>query len=745
MKRLSILFFFVYLAISELWAVPAHPKSVRVKQPDGTFVTLRLIGDEYHHFHMTTDGYTVLGTDSGYVYGMLDKEGRPHATSLLAHDADMRSEAEHKLLKSFLPNRYPVPTAASKKLREQENSRRKANNRVLGLGGYYDYHKFRGLVLLVEFNDRSFSREDYQELVNRMVNEPNFSGFYRTDNQWDAFTGSVRDYFYDNSNGKFEPTFDVVGPIKIDESQYIVRTDASNEEVNNAYLRVSNKALDASENLVNYKNYDGNNDGVVDMVFFVFAGAGSHIPGNDGRLIWPHAGLIAEATNQGYIYRKSKDNIYYGRYACSTEMFESQESGLLEGIGTICHEFSHVLGLPDMYDTDYKGSGGESNHLYNWSLMAAGSYNNNGRTPVGYSLYDRCYAGFAEPEVISSEGSYSLPRLDQNNKGFMLASGHPKEYFFLENRQTSQSKWDAALPGHGMLVYRIDETKPSVWAENTINTDPSHNYYELLRAGNGKSGSLPSDPFPGTSKKTALTNLTTPSLLSWSKREAPLVIEDIAEKNGLITFNVVKPVIDRTNLEDFEDWAVTTPSATEATTVKGRMGLWTLSDGAYIASAQGKAAEKKALAMTKNSNAIVSTSKPVKSLSFMVYNATETRVMPYFYVSEDSINWTQIRVTNAEMGSGLTSGDAGQMVIEPNHSKPSFIRFYLRVGDASKPAYLDNFGFTFDEDYDPATSVDGIRQAAAPASSRSFNLMGQQVKTSQKGLIIRGGKKYLVR
>ncbi len=739
MKRILFLFVLALMAVNMAQAVPARFKPTRVKQPDGKYITVRLVGDEYYHYSMTTDGYALVSANDGsLVYAMLNSEGRLKPTTMLAHDEELRTPAERKLLESMTKYQAPVPTEVSKQLREQEEQRRMESRiqRKLGLGYTYDYHDFRGLVLLVEYGDCSFSRSDYPKIINNMVNQKDYKGFFSLTYGWDAFTGSMRDYFYDNSFHQFDPQFDIVGPVKIDESQFLTEHNASEWDQFQAYARVVAKALDAAEDLVNFKDYDRDNNGVVDMVYLIFAGAGSHTEGNDDRLLWPHTGDVYSTTGWGY--KLSKDGVWFGRYACGTELLGPPSYKYLDGIGTMCHEFSHVLGLPDFYDTDYSKSGGESQHIGEWSLMAGGSHLNNGRTPVAYSLYERWNAGFTVPEPISEPGTYSLECIDSVNSGFRLSSGSSKEYFLIENRQPGLSKWDAYLPGHGMLVYRVDESNTQVWLDNQINVDPTHNYYQLLRAGNGRATAQASDPFPGTAKKTSLTNITQPSLISWNKKyEAPLVIENIAEKNGVITFDLVKPVYDRTNWEDFENMPLTNASATDTVRVEGHMGLWTLTDGACIASASGKAAEQKALAMVKNSNAYVSTKKPVMSLTFTLYNPNSASAMPYFYVSEDNTTWKQLRVVNSEAGRGVTAGSSMQMTITPNHSLPSNLRFWLRIGDSTSPVYLDNFQFTFDESYDPSSAdIQGVLQTPTAKSLRYYNLHGQPVGPNTRGLII---------
>ena len=160
----------------------------------------------------------------------------------------------------------------------------------------------------------------------------------------------------------------------------------------------------------------------------------------------------------------------------------------IDGIGTICHEFSHVLGLPDFYDTNYDKDGKEeSNHPGDWSVMAGGSYLNIGRTPAGCSLYGRCSVGFCDedPELLTGKGDFMLPPLsDTQAKGYRINTPVNNEFFLLENRQKTKFKWDSELPGSGMLVFRVDRTKTSVWdmSSNEVNANPNHMYYELIRA-----------------------------------------------------------------------------------------------------------------------------------------------------------------------------------------------------------------------------------------------------------------------
>ena len=472
MKKLIILLLTALLQSGVALAIPAYPFSVQVKQPDGSMLTIRLVGDEYQHFNTTEDGFTVIKNAEGWYVYAEKREGNLVATDRKAHDAPYRSAAEKAWLAGVGKKLAPQMSKAfgamkQMNLKLQSEARSQARSRALSRSTNYDYNKFKGLVILVQFNDCSFSRSDYLSLVEDMMNKENYQGYDET--TYGRFTGSVRDYFYDNSNKLFSPQFTVTAPVTVNYSQYDVY-DSEGEINKLGEILVA--ALDAADSQVDFSQFVGNKEGEVEMVYFIFAGIGSHITGNDKRLLWPH---------QSSFNNVKRDGVSLGRYACSVELYGSAQEHYLDGIGAICHEFSHVLGLPDLYDVDYDESNGQSNHPGRWSLMASGSYLNNGRTPAGYGLYERYAIGFAEPQKLTGEGCYQLNPISESNHGFRIDSGNDEEFFLLENRQNS-GKWDAYLPGHGMLVFRVEDMNSQQWKNNKINIDPQHNYYEMVRA-----------------------------------------------------------------------------------------------------------------------------------------------------------------------------------------------------------------------------------------------------------------------
>lgn len=536
------------LGTASLWARPALKGTVSVKQPDGTSVSIRLIGDEYMHYNTTADGYTVVKNDAGFYVYAQKSNGQLTATKMVAHDADKRANEELQFLSGVQKHIAPEMAPAMQQMRSQNRARRA--QALAQRKAQYDYSKFKGLILLVEYSDCKFIYTDYKDIMEGMVNERNYTGTNKTnvkrnEGQNRSFiendaicVGSMRDYYYDSSNGQLDPTFNIVGPVTVNRTQKYVKGNA------NAYQLMID-ACTAADSKVNFKDYDTDGDGIVDMVYFIFAGLPSYIQGNNEDYLWPHQSDMRGGRNQNNWVKK--DGVYLGRYACSTELFgyEPYNWSVLEGIGTMCHEFSHVLGLPDFYDADYEGSGGQSDDPGAWSVMANGADLGLGRSPCSYSIYERYMLGFTTPEVISEPGSFSLASHSESNKGYRLNSTVNKEYFILENRQ--KTKWDAQLSGHGMLIFRVDSTSAYPWTYNTVNNNPNHMYYEMVRAGGGVKQKASdgnyymyadgSDPFPGTKRVTEISNTTTPAnLKTWAGKLTLLGLRNITESDGNITF-----------------------------------------------------------------------------------------------------------------------------------------------------------------------------------------------------------------
>lgn len=686
------------------YAVPAYPYPEKVMQPDGSYVTVRLVGDEYMNYSTTDDGYTIIKNDNGYYVYALEDDGRLIPSSHVAQDESKRNTLDKIFLNGISKNLHPAMTDDAVKMRSAVKSMEARP--LLHGGGKYDISNFRGLIILVEYEDCPFSRDDIRDLFDDMVNKKDYDGFMSSSliPEKIPYTGSVRDYYYDNSMGQFDPQFDVVGPIKINYSKYYARSTQYAQALMSA-------ACKAADEQVNFADYDRDGDKTVDMVYFIFSGHGANFSGNDDKLLWPHASTMLGLR---------LDGVTLGRYACSTELYGRENTQIIDGIGTICHEFSHVLGLPDEYDTDYSSSGGQSIHPNRWSVMAGGSYQNNSRTPVGYTLYERYSLGFATPKLIDGAGNFEIGAVNVANTGYRINSSIKNEYFLIENRQ--QTGWDAYLPGHGMTVMRVDSTNVDVWEKNAINCNPAHNYLELLRATpNTKSSGTTTtvtdsqgDPFPGSGNVTAISNETSPSLRSWTGTASPVIITNIAENgDGIISFSTVAEDVP-TDFEDFETMNFTSGADTIA---EGRFCKWSLSGKAAVMPAEENAGNGgKAVGFLRKSELRTSViDRKVSALELTIFNPTSSMANFRCHYSVNN-GQTWVALKNID-GMDITSLQAGtsQNVIFNVSVENAMFRVMEYTGSNSDYCYVDDIKFT----YEKGSGVESVMTGADGTSLKA--------------------------
>ncbi len=686
MKKLISLLCLVMMALAA-YAVPANPKPATITQPDGTQLSIRLIGDEFYSYNTTLDGYTIIKNARGaYEYARL-QNATLVGTGVLAHNLEQRTAAETSLLKSLSKN-------ITDRAAINEGNARRAKRDQASKIQRYDYSKFRGLIILVEYTDVQFSMDDPATFYSHMANDENFTGHYDTDGTtWINCTGSVRDYFDSQSSGRFKPHFDVVGPVKVNYKS----TDHKRTSSSTSIFAAALNAVNAS---VNFADYDTDNNGTVDMVYFLCAGFASSYGGNDGNLLWPHRSSFYGYTRY--------DNKYVRDYACSTEIYGWQNTPstvTIEGIGTFCHEFSHVLGLPDLYDTDYE-TNGQSHHPDSWDIMSGGNHFNSARTPCSYTIWERYSLGWANPPVLSTTGTYTLNPVNTSNEGFILKSPTDNEFFMIENRQ--KTGWDAYLPGHGMTIVRVDSTNTNVWSNNKVNCNPAHNYYEMIRAGNATSGDNPSDPFPGTAGVLMIGDKTYPSLKNWRGLDNTFAITQITESNGVISFKLEEANKLKCLVEDFESMA--TSSNTGLKNVEGWFTNWTFTRS-NVASVADISGGSNVVAM-KQSSAITST-EPIYynayQAYFNVFNPTNVTGKFTFTYTTDGSKWH-----NAKSATGSTTQEVPantnqtlHWVLDLTNTQPVRYRVTMTAGNKNSANYIDDFTIFYTGEQGTGDRVEG--------------------------------------
>ncbi len=532
-------------------AIPAKPGFVTFIQPDGTEVEIRMVGDEHGHITYSEDGLVLVNVGNHLEYARFDAAGVPQPSGMLVGRNKLDAALAGRLQTSDQIERWAgkMTTARNSRLasansgaeersasgltgyaravraaEDQTDAGEGGEERVVPLNFGRCESSFpvkgeqKGLVILVEYEDLEFKYGDYDYFY-RMLNEEGFSDH--------GSLGSVRDWFVQNSGGQFVPDFDVYGPVKLPKKRsYYGGNDIYGNDKNPHMMVIH--ACDSLDKDVDFTQYDRDGDGKIDNVFIFYAGKGEH-DSNVANAVWPHSWDVSIANpDSTYMY----DGVVLDHYACTCEYPSGYKRP--DGIGTFVHEFSHVMGLPDLYVTTYTGGFTPGP----WSVLDSGPYNNDRLTPPNYSSFEKCALGWVDMQPME-EGTLELTDFSDSNFAYVLPTDRKEEFYFFENRQ--QTGNDQFLPYHGMLVWRVDYKK-SVWDNNTVNNSSSHQRVDLIEADNKKTESTrDGDSFPGVAGITELTFETKPRLASWNNKALAFDIKNIEETaDGLIRFDAVK-------------------------------------------------------------------------------------------------------------------------------------------------------------------------------------------------------------
>ena len=482
-------------------AVPARRTQRTLTLSDGTQVTATLSGDENYHYWKTADGRAFV----------MNEENIPQEISLQQAQSKLQAKVQAR-------NAHRIAKRTKRKAAWGAET-----NPISG--------ERKGLVILVNYKDKKMqhTQAEYNDYFNK-------AGY--SDNNC---TGSVRDYFLSQSYGKFSLDFDVMGPVTLSKNlSYYGDNDSDGNDKHAAEMVA--EAVKLAVSGIDLKRYDWDGDGYVDQVYVVYAGYGEHADA-PANTIWPHEFELSEAAkyNDGP-GALTINGVTIDTYACSSEL-RGSSGNKMDGIGTACHEFSHCLAIPDMYDTS---ADGENFGMNVWDLMDYGSYNGEdgyGETPAPFTSYERMYCGWLTPVELTQPCNVNdMPAITKEPVAYLIRNDNPKfpgEYYLLENHQ--QESWDAYAPAHGMLVLHVDFNS-NAWKQNTVNNVASHQRMTIIPA-DGKLShyNTAGDTWPGTSKKTALTDSSNPAaklynLNSNGRKFMGHPIENIAEKNGLISF-----------------------------------------------------------------------------------------------------------------------------------------------------------------------------------------------------------------
>ena len=485
MKKIGLLAVLSVMTCS-VWAIPARRGGIVKTQPDGSQITVYLHGDEHFRWMTNEQGEWLK----------IDEQGFYHVTKALKAE-DIRAK------QMAAPSRV----AQAQKVATPLNIAP------------------RGLVILVNFTDVAFATDKAE--IDSMLTGKNYardySYTYRGGKYHVTSEGSAWKYFFDSSNGNYNPQFDVIGPVTVSKNMSYYGKNVNDFDA--APWTMVKEACQLVDDSVDFKQYDNNNDGYVDFVYVIYAGYGE-ADGGDENTIWPHSYWLLDAGATCKV-----DGKYVDLYACGNEMdFHTKHH---TGIGTFCHEFSHVLGLPDMYETTGYGT---HKTIGAWSILDYGPYNNDGNTPPAYSAYEQFFMGWLTPRLIVDAENVELDELQESNSALLISSTDqhnllgndpkPTTFYLLENRQ--QVGWDKYLPGHGLMLTKVQYNYNN-WLNNTVNNTSNRMGVDLIEA-DGKKPSINSNGYKGKAGDLF------PAGATEYLDIADHTIEEVSEKDGVIYF-----------------------------------------------------------------------------------------------------------------------------------------------------------------------------------------------------------------
>ncbi|MFQ5453179.1 MAG: M6 family metalloprotease domain-containing protein [Candidatus Zixiibacteriota bacterium] len=378
----------------------------------------------------------------------------------------------------------------------------------------------RVVVLMVDFDDHPW---DGQSLAGT---PQDFDSILFSNRDIDAVnnpTGSMTDYYLENSYGQFYIIGDIYGWYRMPHNySYYTNNSSGINPFGISGRDLADDAVTLANDSLDFSIYDFNNDGNCDGVVIIHSGPGAETTG-DSTDIWSHKWAI---RNPRII-----DGVYVSNYNINPEENGNNFSPELSPIGVFCHEFGHFLNLPDLYDTENTSS--NSSGLGKWSLMASGNGNGGSKRPAHLDAWCKKEVGFISLiDVTDNIYQAEIPQIESEPVAYRLQNSNSQgQYWIVENRQ--KAAFDASLPGKGLLIYHVNESVP--------NNDNPIMYKVALEQADGEdalafSGSRGDggDPFPGFTNNRNLHEFTVPNSKTYNGNITQIGVWNISDSDSLM-------------------------------------------------------------------------------------------------------------------------------------------------------------------------------------------------------------------
>ncbi|MBN2167053.1 MAG: M6 family metalloprotease domain-containing protein [Marinilabiliaceae bacterium] len=510
MKNIYLFFLIAifFVGFQASYGIGVIPTSKKIKQPDGSLLTIKQHGDEFYNWVTTIDGYRIVQNSEGiFEYAVKTTTGNIVTSGIKVSDVQNRNSIETDFLSKTVKNLgVSKQNAIAKKAAMLQNSKLKSTTDITQNHIFPHSGSFKLLVVLANFSDTepTYSQVDF----NNLMNQPDYQG-----------TGSFRDYYLENSNNKLELNSVVVQWVKLSKAHdYYGADNKSGEFVFDALTAANNAGVDFSQ-------FDNNGDGLVENVLVIHQGKGEEGSSNIMD-IWSHYLYLS-----AFGYSKAErtfDGVVIDDYTISPEFYGNETS--ISTIGVICHEFGHSLGAPDYYDVNGATEGNHDGTGY-WDLMAYGAYNEQGRRPAHHNPLSKQQFGWIDVEILENEQHITVEPIIFTHKAYRYNTTSDKEFFLLENRVFSGS--DVGIPGEGLLIYHVDSNYIASHIYGVNNTDHQGLY---IKAAGGATNSS-SCPFPGLLGVTEFTDTTDPSSLAWNQNSTNKSVTGIFVNGNNIEFD----------------------------------------------------------------------------------------------------------------------------------------------------------------------------------------------------------------